>query len=1346
MKKRIQALRRWTPGRRSKQEDVERLAPSTSATADAMFLTAGPSQRAAPPEFRFQMEGSQLTVGKGDVNSHNTVNQNIINNITTQKDDGGETLRKIDKLLEPNLAPHARLISHKKLEGCYQGTRQEILRRIELWISGNESDRRCLCIVGVPGSGKSTIAATVIRTVLETEGVFLAEFFIGRGVVETADFNNIFPTIAQQLSQLSRTMASVIQEALTKRPTLVHLIYNSQIEELLLAPLRAITNTVVIVIDALDELIEPARFSQFLAHLIPILPSNARLLLSTRNEHDILVHLDPMITKISLELHVSDSVDDVNLYIMEKLRDNLRLRFMDDEEWKDWPSALQIKLLCDHAAGLFVWGATAVSHITQVIYEEGLSGCDEALAEVNSLGMEGIDTLYRIILRRLLPLSNTSAKWEYIHRIIGLLVVSQVPLNLGTIGRLLDITPQQFDIKYFMQRARSIFVPGLARVGEDTVPQMHKSFVDFITSPRAEELQIHEPYHHGLVLHCALKSLEGLHFNMGKLESSYLPNRDVKDLKERLVQIPTHIWYSCHHWPQHLVLMGREDSSLLAAFKHFMEICFLFWLEVLSLSGSLSIAAPSMKTLAEWLDNLDQPLKLFAQDAARFAASNAQCMAHSAAHIYISALPLSPSSSIIANHYLAQYPGTLLVLQGRKENWDAALLLLNAHNETVKSVAFSPDGKHFVSGGEYGTMCIWDAGTGGLFAWCKGHTKSILSMAFSPGGECIVSGSWDHTICIWDAHSGNLIAGPFRGHHYAVTSVAFSHNGNHVVSGSRDETVIVWSVETGEVSLGPLKGHTEAIVAVAFSSDGSHVIAAAVDNSVRIWSAHHGELTVGPLFGPRLPGDVSFNFPVPAAISYDGKHIASTFDGGIYIWEAETGCVIQHFKFKGYWTSVGFSQDGSHIVTATLDEVLALDLHSGLVVGGPFDHHAKSVASVAFFPNGQHIVVGCKEGDIQVWDISGDTSHSQSHAHTSAVEVVAFSPDGEAVVSGSKTLQLWDTETGVVLAGPFKHSSQVKSLAFSPDGNCLALGLKDGKILLQEIKTGKVVWGPFWEHTGSVCSIAFSSDGLQITSACSDDNIWIWDAQTGKKIHQRYFKRPVLSVTFSSDGQHIALASGIYRNIEIFDMMTAAVTAILVHVQAISSMAFSAAGNHIVSGSEDMIIRLWDIMTGDLVRCLEGHTNVVSSITFSPDGKWVVSGSEDCTVRIWDVATDNTSAVLLGHTKAVISIQLSPDGTHLVSGSDDRTLRIWDFSGIVRSIAATADVESSIQYEDSSEMVDGWIMTLEGSLLFWVPPVYRANLWRPSNTAVIGDNALHLDFTNFVHGTDWTQCWETSGS
>jgi WD40 repeat protein len=74
-----------------------------------------------------------------------------------------------------------------------------------------------------------------------------------------------------------------------------------------------------------------------------------------------------------------------------------------------------------------------------------------------------------------------------------------------------------------------------------------------------------------------------------------------------------------------------------------------------------------------------------------------------------------------------------------------------------------------------------------------------------------------------------------------------------------------------------------------------------------------------------------------------------------------------------------------------------------------------------------------------------------------------------------------------------------------------------------------------------------------------------------------------------------------------------------------------------------------------------GHTVRVNSVAFSPDGQHIVSGSDDKTIRVWNAMTGETAAgPFTGHTDAVHSVAFSPDGQHIVSGSQDRTIRVWN--------------------------------------------------------------------------------------
>ncbi|HEU0087134.1 MAG TPA: pentapeptide repeat-containing protein, partial [Pseudonocardiaceae bacterium] len=78
------------------------------------------------------------------------------------------------------------------------------------------------------------------------------------------------------------------------------------------------------------------------------------------------------------------------------------------------------------------------------------------------------------------------------------------------------------------------------------------------------------------------------------------------------------------------------------------------------------------------------------------------------------------------------------------------------------------------------------------------------------------------------------------------------------------------------------------------------------------------------------------------------------------------------------------------------------------------------------------------------------------------------------------------------------------------------------------------------------------------------------------------------------------------------------------------------------------------------LRPLTGHTGAVLSVAYSPDGTHLLSGSDDGSVRVWDAATGAPVHQLSGHTGRVLSVAYSPDGTHLLSGGDDGSVRVWD--------------------------------------------------------------------------------------
>ncbi len=191
------------------------------------------------------------------------------------------------------------------------------------------------------------------------------------------------------------------------------------------------------------------------------------------------------------------------------------------------------------------------------------------------------------------------------------------------------------------------------------------------------------------------------------------------------------------------------------------------------------------------------------------------------------------------------------------------------------------------------------------------------------------------------------------------------------------------------------------------------------------------------------------------------------------------------------------------------------------------------------------------------------------------------------------------------------------------------------------------------------------------------------------------------------------------------------------HTDWVTSVAFSPDSQHIVSGSDDHTICVWNAMTGETAAGpFTGHTDCVGSVAFSPDGQHIVSGSADHTIRVWNATTGETVAgPFTRHTDFVKSVAFSPDGQHIISGSHDKTICLSKVT--IRKTKTANDID----FTDRSMINDdGWMCGNNGELLMWVPSVHREHL-QPSGTIWISNkHATFLNLSNFVHGRSWSTC------
>jgi WD40 repeat protein len=148
-------------------------------------------------------------------------------------------------------------------------------------------------------------------------------------------------------------------------------------------------------------------------------------------------------------------------------------------------------------------------------------------------------------------------------------------------------------------------------------------------------------------------------------------------------------------------------------------------------------------------------------------------------------------------------------------------------------------------------------------------------------------------------------------------------------------------------------------------------------------------------------------------------------------------------------------------------------------------------------------------------------------------------------------------------------------------------------------------------------------------------------------------------------------------------------------------------GSRVASGSQDKIVRVWSVQTGQCEHTLEGHSGRVWSVVFSPDGSRVASGLNDKTVRVWDVQTGQCEHTLNGHSGSVISVVFSPDGSRVVSGSSDNTVRVWD--------VYTGQCEHT--HEDHSDLVSNVGFSPDGSRVASGSSDKTVRVWDVANTA-----------------------------
>jgi hypothetical protein len=501
---------------------------------------------------------------------------------------------------------------HGSRRGCLKGTRETVLNEVESWAKDfNQSP--IFWLNGLAGTGKSTIAQTVSERIF-ADGQLGASFFCSRDFEDRSDLHFIFPTLAFQLAHKFSKFRSVLVPLLQSNPDVAHESLYRQMEKLIIEPLRSADVSTVIVIDALDECKdeEPSSATlSVLARFVKRIPK-VKFFITGRPEPRIKTGFRLPILMESTAVFVLHDVDpplinsDIRLFLKHELSELAQRRRLGR-----WPSDEHIDLLCNRAAGLFVYAVATVKfldssirlpkHQLDVIVE--LPECTAPEGKTRFNPKTTLDSLYTSILQTAFSEGDPEV-YSRVRSTIGAVVHLVNPLPPSGIAELISLDPEEVEL--FLTLVQSLLA--LSDDFNQPVKSFHKSFPDFLTDPsRCADTRFYvspRSLHLELATNCLRMMNDELEQNLLSLPD-YALNLEVKDLQTRISDhISIALKYACRSWHNHLTEIRGDVTNIIPYLHIFLEKKFLAWLEVASAVGAVGGAVIALENLIAWLQEV----------------------------------------------------------------------------------------------------------------------------------------------------------------------------------------------------------------------------------------------------------------------------------------------------------------------------------------------------------------------------------------------------------------------------------------------------------------------------------------------------------------------------------------------------------------------------------------------------------------------------------------------------------------------------------------------------------------------------------------------------------------------
>jgi WD40 repeat protein len=408
------------------------------------------------------------------------------------------------------------------------------------------------------------------------------------------------------------------------------------------------------------------------------------------------------------------------------------------------------------------------------------------------------------------------------------------------------------------------------------------------------------------------------------------------------------------------------------------------------------------------------------------------------------------------------------------------------------------------------------------------------------------------------------------------------------------------------------------------------------------------------------------------AVSPDLRLMATAGQGGVFIWDVQSGTLLHRFPGIRSASVVEFSTDSKILYAADATAIRSWNAETAAHIRD-YVGHTRAITRLSLMANGGTLLSASSDNTVRLWSTETGETINRIRVAGSTIMDAAVSPDGQKLVTVdtflTNSVKVWDIATETEILALAKTNWTAQRCIFAPAGDFLTAS-PGGSVDLWNLNSGEHIrsFGGIAAHPFTILDIWLPNEAT-VAALCSNGDVYLWNLYTAEL--QR-----VIS------GNPIITGKGIPN-----EFLT-------------------------IGADLDYTVQIRQLPGGDIVRAFKGHTTSThTGVAFSPDGRYILSGGVESAVRLWNRETAEPVREFLTSPAGTATVAFSPDGSKVLStiGFPTPAAQLWN--------TETGQLEREFKW--TSGWPTGAALSKDGSKLAATAQDHRIRIFEAATGALL---------------------------